>query len=109
MRVMGAKAIKSVKNTVNRKVNFENANLRRTVEAANRQRDAIAYIQQKHGFDALPPELREIAALRFENEGMSNAELARMLSESITPSGVSHRLARILRIAEQLKEKDRSQ
>lgn len=109
MRVMGAKAIKSVKNTVNRKVNFENANLRRTVEAANRQRDAIAYIQQKHGFDALPPELREIAALRFENEGMSNAELARMLSESITPSGVSHRLARILRIAEQLREKDRSQ
>ena len=109
MRVMGAKAYKSVKNAVNRKVNFENANLRRTVDAANRQRDAITYIQQKHGFDALPPELREIAALRFENEDKSNAQLARMLSESITASGVNHRLARIIRIADQLREKDQKQ
>ena len=109
MRVMGAKAIKSVKNTVNRKVNFENANLRRTVDAANRQRDAISYIQQKHGFDAMPPELREIASLRFENEELSNAQLARMLSESITASGVNHRLARIIKIADQMREKDQTE
>ena len=106
MRVMGAKAIKSVKNTVNRKVNFENANLKRTVEAAGRQRDAIAYIQKKHGFDALPEELRELARIRFENEELTNSQIAKMLPESITPSGVNHRFARIIRIAEQLKEKD---
>ena len=109
MGVMGAKAIKSIKNTVNRKVNFENANLRRTVDAANRQRDAIAYIQKKHGFDALPEELRELARLRFENEELSNAQLAKMLSESITASGVNHRFSRIIRIAEQWKEKDKKQ
>lgn len=109
MRVMGAKAIKSVKNTVNRKVNFENANLRRTVEASGRQRDAIAYIQKKHGFDALPEELRELARIRFENEELTNAQIAKMLPESITPSGVNHRFARIIRMAEQLKEKDGKQ
>ena len=107
MRVMGAKAYKSVMNTVNRKVNFENANLRRTVDAAGRQRDAIAYIQKKHGFEALPEELRELARLRFENEELSNAQLAKMLPESITASGVNHRFARIIRIADQWKEKDK--
>ena len=107
MRVMGAKAYKSVMNTVNRKVNFENANLKRTVEAAGKQRDAIAYIQKKHGFDALPEELRELARLRFENEELTNSQIAKMLPESITPSGVNHRFARIIRIAEQFKEKDK--
>ena len=109
MRVMGAKAYKSVMNTVNRKVNFENANLRRTVAAANRQHDAIGYIQRRAGIDSLPEELREVARLRLENEDMSNAQLARMLSESITASGVNHRLSRILRIAEQMKEKDKQE
>ncbi len=109
MRVMGAKAYKSVMNTVNRKVNFENANIKRTVEAAGKQRDAIAYIQKKHGFDALPEELRELARIRFENEELTNAQIAKMLSESITPSGVNHRFARIIRIAEQFKEKDKKQ
>ncbi len=107
MRVMGAKAYKSVMNTVNRKVNFENANLRRTVAAANKQHDAIRYIQQRGGIDSLPEELREVARLRLDNEDMSNAQLAKMLSESITASGVNHRFARIIRIAEQLQEKDK--
>ncbi len=109
MRVMGAKAYKSVKNTVNRKVNFENANLRRTVEASRRQHEAIRYIQRRGGLEALPEELREVARLRLDNEDLSNAQLAKMLSESITASGVNHRFARILRFADQLQEKEKHQ
>ena len=107
MRVMGAKAYKSVMNTVNRKVNFENANLRRTVDAANRQRDAIRYIKKRVGLESLPEELREIARLRDESTDLTNAQIARMLPESITASGVNHRFSRIIRIADQLKEKDK--
>ena len=107
MCVMGTKAIKSVKNTVNRKVNFENANLKRTVEAANRQHDAINYIKHRAGLDSLPEELREIARLRLENEELSNAQLAKLLPESITASGVNHRFSRIIRIADQLQEKEK--
>ena len=107
MRVMGAKAYKSVMNTVNRKVNFENANLRRTVDAANRQRDAIRYIKKRAGLESLPEELREIARLRDESTDLTNAQIAAMLPESITASGVNHRFSRIIHIADQLKEKDK--
>lgn len=104
LQFMGAKVFKDIRNTVNRKVNFENANLARTIAAASKQYDAIAYIKEKAGFDALPPELREIAKLRYEDRELSNAEIAKMLSESITVSGVNHRFKRLIKIAEEMKK-----
>lgn len=104
LQFMGAKVVKDIRNTVNRKVNFENANLARTIAAASKQYDAIAYIKEKAGFDSLPPELREIAQLRYEDRELSNSEIAKMLSESITVSGVNHRFKRLLKIAEEMKK-----
>ncbi len=104
LQFMGAKVVKDIRNTVNRKVNFENANLARTIAAASKQYDAIAYIKEKAGFDSLPPELREIAQLRYEDRELSNSEIAKMLSESITVSGVNHRFKRIMKIAEEMKK-----
>ncbi|MBR3768061.1 MAG: DNA-binding protein WhiA [Clostridia bacterium] len=104
LQVMGAKVYKDIRNTVNRKVNFENANLARTIAAATKQYDAIAFIKEKIGFDALPEELREIAKLRYEDRELSNSELSKMLSESITVSGVNHRFKRLIKLAEELKK-----
>lgn len=104
LQFMGAKVFKDIRNTVNRKVNFENANLARTIAAAGKQYEAIAFIKEKVGFDSLPPELREIAKLRYEDRELSNSEISKILSESITVSGVNHRFKRLIKIAEELKK-----
>ncbi len=103
MMYMHAKVVKDIRNTVNRKVNFENANLARTVAAATKQYEAIEKIRNKMGFDALPPELREIARLRYNNREVSNAEIAAMLSKPLTVSGVNHRFQKLIKIAGELK------
>ncbi len=101
---MGAKVYKDIRNTVNRKVNFENANLARTIAAATKQYEAIAFIKEKRGFDSLPAELREIAELRYADRELSNSEIARLLPGGITVSGVNHRFKRLIKIAEDLKK-----
>lgn len=103
MMYMHAKVVKDIRNTVNRKVNFEQANLSRTVIAATKQYEAIAKIKEKIGFDSLPPDLREIAILRYNNREESNSELAAMLSKPLTVSGVNHRFQRLIKIAGELK------
>lgn len=106
LELMGAKMYKDVRNKINRKVNFENANLKRTIAASSRQYEAISYIAEHSGIDSLPEELRLLAALRLENRELSNSELAGMLPESISVSGINHRFRRMIDIAEKMK-KDR--
>ena len=89
---------------INRKTNFETANIDKTVSASVRQMKAIRRIETSIGLKALPDELRETAELRYRNPEMSLRELGRMLPEPISRSGVNHRLSRILKIAENLKE-----
>ena len=100
---MQAKIVKDIRNTVNRKVNFDNANIGRTIAAATKQKEAILKIKEKIGLDSLPPELREISMLRLENEELSNSEIGALLSQSITVSGVNHRFQKIIKIAQELK------
>lgn len=101
---MGTKVYKDIRNTVNRKVNFENANIARTISAATKQYEAILLIQEKIGLDSLQPELRELAKIRLEDRFLSNSEIAKMLPESLTVSGVNHRFKRIMKIAEDLQK-----
>ena len=100
---MSAKLVKDIRNRVNRKVNFDQANIARTIAAATKQYEAIAKIKEKIGFDSLPPELREIAILRFNDREASNSEIAAMLSKPLTVSGVNHRFQKLIKIAEELK------
>ncbi len=103
MMYMHAKLVKDIRNTVNRKVNFDQANIARTIAAATKQYEAIAKIKEKIGFDALPPELREIARLRYNDRESSNSEIASMLSKPLTVSGVNHRFQKLIKIAGELK------
>ena len=103
MMYMHAKLVKDIRNTVNRKVNFDQANIARTIAAATKQYEAIAKIKEKIGFDALPPELREIAQLRYNDRESSNSEIAAMLSKPLTVSGVNHRFQKLIKIAGELK------
>ena len=107
MEMMGAKMYKDVRNTVNRRLNFENANMVRSVAAAVKQYEAISFIESHGGVDSLPRELQELAKLRLENPDVSTGEIRRLLSESLTVSGVNHRFQKLIKIAEELRDADR--
>ncbi len=100
MLFMGAKIFKDVRNTVNRRVNFDKANIARSAAAAGRQLRAIKSLRANGRFDELPAELRELAALRLENPESPTSELVELLGGTLTVSGVNHRFERIIRAAE---------
>lgn len=102
LELMGIKIHKDMRNMVNRKVNFETANITRTVEAATVQIKAIETIINKRGLDFLPDSLREIAVLRIENPDATLKELGEKLSEPISRSGVNHRLNKILEMSKEI-------
>lgn len=92
LELMGIKMYKDMRNNVNRKLNFENANLDKTIDAAAKQIEAIDHIKKTVGLSYLSEELRELAVLRSDNPDMSLRELGENLTVSISRSGVNHRL-----------------
>ncbi|MCL2200318.1 MAG: DNA-binding protein WhiA, partial [Defluviitaleaceae bacterium] len=74
---------KAIANNVNRKVNFETANLNKTVGAAQIQIEAIEFIAQSVGLSYLTASLEEIARLRLENENLSLTEIGELTNPPI--------------------------
>lgn len=96
--------VKDMRNTVNRKVNCETANLTKTVSAAVEQIQAIEYIRDTIGFSGLPEVLEETARIRLEYKDATLKELGEMMSPKVGKSGVNHRLRKLKQIAEDVKE-----
>lgn len=99
MEIMGTKAIKQVRNNVNRRINGEVANIGKIATASAKQLSAIEHIKKTIGIDSLPEDLREIAYLRLENPDMSLRDLGQNLSTPISRSGANHRMQRLLEYA----------
>lgn len=96
--------IRDMRNSVNRIVNCETANLNKTIGAALRQVENIRYIDNAIGLDQLPEKLREIARLRVEYQDVTLKELGEMVSAgTVSKSGVNHRLRKIDEIADALR------
>src|SRR5699024_8021489 len=96
--------VRDMRNSVNRLVNCENANMNKTIDAAGKQIANIKLIEEVNGFDSLPDRLREIAELRIENPDISLKELGEMVpSGPISKSGVNHRLRKINQIADEIR------
>lgn len=96
--------VRDMRNSVNRLVNCETANLNKTVGAAMRQVENIQLIDDEIGISELPERLQEIARLRIEHQDVSLKELGEMLSTgAISKSGVNHRLRKLDTIAEKIK------
>ena len=104
MQLENVRIVKEMRNSVNRKVNCETANLNKTVSAAVRQAEDIRYIQERIGLDKLPVDLEETARLRLEHTEASLKELGDMLSPKVGKSGVNHRLRKLSQIADDLRE-----
>lgn len=95
--------MKDMRNSVNRLVNCETANLNKTVGAAMRQVENIKLIRNTIGIDALPERLQEIAEMRLEHQDISLKELGEMLQGNVSKSGVNHRMRKIEEFANEIR------
>jgi DNA-binding protein WhiA len=97
--------LRDMRNSVNRLVNCETANLNKTIGASVRQVENIKYIQGTVGLDVLPEKLREIAELRVAHKDVTLKELGEMVSSGpISKSGINHRLRKVDAIAEKIRK-----
>ena len=97
--------VRDMRNSVNRLVNCETANMNKTIDAASKQIENIQFIEDRIGLHSLPDKLQEIAELRLENPEVSLKELGEMIpSGAISKSGINHRIRKINEFAEKLRE-----
>lgn len=97
---------KEMRNSVNRQVNCETANLDKVIKASLRQIDAIKKIERVSGLDKLPDTLFQMAKIRLEYPEESLKELSERMK--LGKSGVNHRLNRLIEIADELEDADLS-
>lgn len=96
--------MRDMRNSVNRLVNCETANLNKTIGAAFRQVENIKFIDETVGLEALPEKLQEVARLRLAHQDVTLKELGELVaSGKISKSGINHRLRKIDEFAEKLR------
>ncbi len=104
--IAGVRHVKSLKNDVNRLVNAETANLRRTTHAAGTQMALIDDAERLIGLRQLPPAVREFCELRRENPELSLAELGALASPPTKKSGMYHRLLRLRTLVDEAQKNE---
>ena len=103
MDMENVRILKDMRNDINRRVNCETANIKKTVSAAVRQIEDIEYIENTKGLKYLSKQLKELAELRLSEPEANLSELGEMLNPPISKSGVNHRLRKISKIADELR------
>lgn len=106
LELMNVKIYKDMRNKINRAVNCDNANIEKSLRAAERQIADIELIDDTVGIGSLPDNLQEIARVRYDNPDYNLNELGKALNPPISRSGANHRLAKIAEIAENIRSKN---
>ncbi|MGN0377197.1 MAG: DNA-binding protein WhiA [Suilimivivens sp.] len=94
---------KEMRNSINRQVNCETANITKTVNAASKQIEDIRLIQRHIGLSGLPDNLQEMALVRLSHPESSLQELGGYLNPPVGKSGVNHRLRKLSEIADKIR------
>lgn len=97
-----SRAEKSLKESANRAVNFDQANLGRQLSASQRQVAAIEALSHAQGLGNLPPRLQALARLRLSQPEARLSDLGMQLDPPLGKSGVAHRMRELLALAEQV-------
>lgn len=96
--------VRDMRNSVNRLVNCETANMNKTISASVKQVENIKYIKEQIGLEALPERLKELAETRLENPEVSLKEIGELVPGTrLSKSGVNHRFKQIEKMAEELR------
>jgi len=91
------RVVREVSGEVNRRLNFETANIGKTIGSGLRQAAAIERLESAGRLDRLPPALREMARWRIANPQLNLGELAGRMN--LSKSAVNHRLRRLQELA----------
>lgn len=103
---MNAKIGHEVKNDVNRRTNCETSNIARATASAAKHISAIKFLLGSGRLSELGPELEYTARMRLEYPEMSLVQLGQMMSPSVSKPGLYHRLEKIHKFAETIKNKN---
>nr|WP_300833760.1 DNA-binding protein WhiA [uncultured Acetatifactor sp.] len=103
MNLENMRILKEMRNSVNRRVNCETANIAKTVTAAARQVEDIEFLRIHYGFQNLPEPLRRMAEIRLEYPDAPLKELGERFDPPLGKSGVNHRLRRLSELAEKAR------
>lgn len=99
---------KDVRNSINRQMNCENANMDKVADAYKKHLSAIEIVKKTIGIEKLPDVLQEIARVRVEYPEDSLKQLGERLEKPIGKSGVNHRLNRIVQIADEIRQTEKN-
>ena len=99
LEIVSAKIEKEMRNTVNRRVNCDAANLDKTVTAACEQVDAFTRLTESGAIGDLPVKLQEVAVARLLQPELTLSELAATFDPPLTKSCLNHRIRKLLEIA----------
>lgn len=103
MKFENLRIFKEMRNSINRRVNCEAANITKTVNASTKQIADIELIRDVCGFMSLPDNLRQMAEVRLEHPDATLKELGELLSPPVGKSGVNHRLRKLSELAEKIR------
>lgn len=92
--------MRSMRNRANKLVNCDSANIRKSLDAAEKQLAMAERLLSEGVLDRLPPSFRELVRVRLENPSISLRELGQLLSRPVTKSTVEYRWNRLGRLAE---------
>lgn len=109
MNLENVRILKEMRNSVNRQVNCETANINKTVSAAVKQIEDIKYIKEHMGFEGLSEGLDDVARIRLEYPEATLKEIGELLSPPVGKSGVNHRLRKLSNLAQELREFDKEE
>ena len=104
MELENVRILKEMRNTVNRKVNCETANINKTESAAVKQVEDITYLKETIGFENLPVGLVVAALARLANPDLSLKELGAILNPPVGKSGINHRLRKLSELADKVRQ-----
>ena len=102
MEFENVRVVREVSGKVNRRLNFETANIGKTIGSGLRQAAAIERLESTGKLDRVPPALREMARWRSANPELNLGELAGRMK--LSKSAVNHRLRRLQELADTLVE-----
>jgi len=93
--MMNARIVKDFRNSVNRQVNCDTANIGKQLEASQKYIEAIQALNETGNIHKLPETLKKTAQLRVENSQLSLAELGHICEPQVSKSGMKHRMEKI--------------
>lgn len=100
--LMNAQIEGELRNNANRLFNCDTNNIDKSVKASHRQIVAITRLEEANLLSSLPEELEKTARLRLLHKDLSLAQLAAVAVPAISKPGLSHRLNKIIEIADRI-------